>query len=133
MEIDMEIDKLASPYFAGAPLWMHGAKRPVPDSRDRKLVLNVGGNQRLLATYIDQSQNSVAVTAAALVDPLGVVFDSATGLPVNGAQVTLINVATGLPASVLGNDGVSSYPATVTSGGSARSLPTTSSSTAPSG
>ena len=81
-------------------------------------VLNVGGNQRLLATYIDQSQNSVAVTAAALVDPLGVVFDSATGLPVNGAQVTLINVVTGLPASVLGNDGVSTYPATVASGGS---------------
>ncbi len=82
-------------------------------------VLNVGGNQRLLASYIDRSQNSVAVTAAALVDPLALVFDSATGLPVNGAQVTLINVATGLPASVLGNDGVSSYPATVASGGSA--------------
>ncbi|MBC7728904.1 MAG: DUF11 domain-containing protein, partial [Microbacteriaceae bacterium] len=45
-------------------------------------------------------------------------FDAATGLPVNGAQVTLISLATGQPAAVLGNDGVSSYPATVTSGAS---------------
>ncbi|MBN9121211.1 MAG: hypothetical protein J0I06_19010 [Planctomycetes bacterium] len=29
---------------AGAALWMHGAKRPLPDGRDRKLVLHVGGN-----------------------------------------------------------------------------------------
>ncbi len=29
---------------AGAPLGMYGAKRPVPDSRDRKLVLQVNGN-----------------------------------------------------------------------------------------
>jgi uncharacterized repeat protein (TIGR01451 family) len=82
-------------------------------------TLDVGYNQRLQAAYVDQSQGSVVVTAAALVDPLGLVFDSTTGLPVNGAQVTLINTATGLPATVLGTDGVSSYPSTVTSGGSA--------------
>ena len=28
----------------GAPLWMHGGRRPLPDGRDRKLVLHVGGN-----------------------------------------------------------------------------------------
>jgi uncharacterized repeat protein (TIGR01451 family) len=80
-------------------------------------VLNVGGNQRLHASYVDQSQNSAVVTASALVDPLGLVFDASNGLPVNGAQVTLVNIATGLPALVLGNDGVSRYSATVTSGG----------------
>jgi len=81
-------------------------------------VLNVGGNHRLLATYTDQSAASVAVTAAALVDPLGLVFDSATGVAIDGARVTLIDAATGFAAAVFGNDGTSSYPATVTSGGS---------------
>lgn len=81
-------------------------------------VLNVGGNSKLLATYIDQSASSIAVTAAALVDPLGLVFDAATGLPVSGAQVTLISLATGQPAAVLGNDGTSVYPSTVTTGAS---------------
>ena len=79
-------------------------------------VLNVGENNKLLATYTDKSANSIAITAAALVDPLGLVFDSSTGLPVNGAQVTLIDEATGQPAAVLGNDGISRYPSTVTSG-----------------
>lgn len=27
----------------GAPVWLNGSKRPLPDSRDRKLVLKVGG------------------------------------------------------------------------------------------
>ncbi len=80
-------------------------------------VLSAGGNQPLRATYMDQSQGGVAVTAAALVDPLGVVFSSATGLPVNGATITLIDNATNLPAAVFGNDGVSTFPATVISGG----------------
>jgi hypothetical protein len=29
---------------AGAQLWMHGSKRPVPESRDHKVVLHVGAN-----------------------------------------------------------------------------------------
>ncbi|UUZ69602.1 DUF11 domain-containing protein [Polaromonas sp. P2-4] len=81
-------------------------------------LLNVGGNHRLLATYKGQSAGSIAVTAAALVDPFGLVFDASTGRPVNGAQITLINMATGQPATVLGDDGTSSFPSTVTSGGS---------------
>ncbi|MDB5309260.1 MAG: hypothetical protein JWO38_3462 [Gemmataceae bacterium] len=28
----------------GATVWLHGSKRPVPGSRDRKLVLQIGGN-----------------------------------------------------------------------------------------
>lgn len=87
-------------------------------ARSGNCVLNVGGNNKLMASYTDQSAGNIAVTAAALVDPLGLVFDTSTGLPVNGAQVTLISLATGQPAAVLGNDGTSSYPATVTSGAS---------------
>ncbi len=79
-------------------------------------LLNIGGNQRIVATYLDQSENNVAISAAALVDPMGVLFDSATGQPVNGAQVTLVNMATGQPATVLGNDGRATFPSTVTTG-----------------
>jgi uncharacterized repeat protein (TIGR01451 family) len=81
-------------------------------------TLNVGANHKLLANYIDRSAGSIEAIAQALIDPLGVVFDSSTGLPVNGARVTLINAATGLPAAVFGNDGISSFPSTVVSGAS---------------
>ncbi|MVQ30320.1 hypothetical protein GON04_12730 [Ramlibacter sp. MAH-25] len=77
--------------------------------------LQAAANQRLTATYI-QSGSSAVVTSVALVDPLGLVFDSATGQPVNGVRVTLIDVATGLPAQVRGNDGVSTYPSSVLTG-----------------
>ncbi|BDI60863.1 hypothetical protein [Qipengyuania nanhaisediminis] len=51
-----------------------------------------------------------------LADPFGVVFDSETGEPVDGATVTLIDVATGLPATVFAEDGVTAWPSTVVSG-----------------
>jgi uncharacterized repeat protein (TIGR01451 family) len=79
-------------------------------------MLNVGGNHKLLANYIDRAAGSIAANASALIDPLDVVFDASTGLPVNGARVTLINVASGLPATVFGNDGLSSFPSTMLSG-----------------
>ncbi|WP_240653067.1 hypothetical protein [Sphingomonas crocodyli] len=52
----------------------------------------------------------------ALIDPFGFVFDSVTGQVVNGARITVINDATGLPAQVFGDDGVSAYPNTMLSG-----------------
>ncbi|MEO9600563.1 hypothetical protein [Parasphingorhabdus sp.] len=58
------------------------------------------------------------VTGEILIDPFGVFFDSGDGTPVSGTRVTLIDDATGLPADVFGDDGVSIYPSTVISGGS---------------
>lgn len=55
---------------------------------------------------------------AMLVDPAGYVFDSLTGALIDGAEVTLLDEA-GRPAEVWGDDGVSRYPSTVVSGGSA--------------
>ena len=54
--------------------------------------------------------------ARILVDPLGVVFDARSNVPVAGARVTLINVATNAPASVFDFDGVTARPSTVTTG-----------------
>lgn len=57
-----------------------------------------------------------ATTVDILVDPYGLVFDSEDGTPVSGATVTLIDNATGLPAVVFADDGVTDWPSTVISG-----------------
>lgn len=82
-------------------------------------MLSFGLNQTVTATYTDAADSTDSANAAALVDPLGTLFDSASGAPVNGASVTMIDAATNLPATLYGDDGVSIYPATVVSGGTA--------------
>jgi len=78
--------------------------------------LTVTENSRVEATYTDIADHTDTAVSAVLVDPFGIVFDSLTGQPVDGATVTLINTVTGSPATVLGDDGFSAYPATVISG-----------------
>ncbi|MGD8547113.1 MAG: OmpA family protein, partial [Thiohalophilus sp.] len=81
--------------------------------------LGLQENIDITGNYTDIVDGTDTTTESALVDPLGLVFDSTTGQPVNGAQVTLIDDSTGLPATVYGDDGISTFPATITSGGSA--------------
>jgi uncharacterized repeat protein (TIGR01451 family) len=69
------------------------------------------------ASYVDTSDPDDRAEASAPVDPRGRVFDSATGAPVDGASLTLVDMATGMPAVVFGDDGASVFPATVVSGG----------------
>jgi hypothetical protein len=52
-----------------------------------------------------------------LIDPFGETFDSGDGTPVSGTRVTLIDISTGLPADVFGDDGMSVFPSTIISGG----------------
>ena len=80
------------------------------------VALERGGRMRLSFTEDPYSFGSVAEM---LIDPAGEIFDSVTGTPVDGAQVTLLDEG-GHPATVFGDDGVSRYPATVTSGGTVR-------------
>jgi uncharacterized repeat protein (TIGR01451 family) len=79
-------------------------------------ALQVARNAELDATYVDPDDDSDAAQADALVDPFGLVFDSQTGQAVNGARVRLINAATGLAATVFGDDGVSRYPSEMVTG-----------------
>ncbi len=79
--------------------------------------LAVATQSTITARYDDYFH--VESAASVLVDPFGVLFDAATGEPVDGAIVRFVDVATGLPATVFGDDGVSDYPAELTSGGSA--------------
>ncbi|MFK7914013.1 MAG: hypothetical protein AB8B93_08870 [Pseudomonadales bacterium] len=78
--------------------------------------LTTGINERVVARYVDPLDATDIATAAALVDPLGVVFDSATGTPIDGVTVTLIDAATGQPAVVFGDNATDRYPATVVTG-----------------
>ncbi len=82
-------------------------------------VLSVTENCQVSVTYVDAVDGGDSSAAAVMVDPFGAVFDSATGKPVNGATVTLLNADTNLPAAVYGEDGISSFPASVLSGSSA--------------
>jgi uncharacterized repeat protein (TIGR01451 family) len=87
---------------------------PAPTGFDCRLSVSEGAT--LQASYIDDAFPADTAQVSALVDPFGIVFDSSTGLPIDGATVTLVDAATGGPATVFGVDGTSSYPATVVSG-----------------
>jgi len=79
-------------------------------------TLGVKQGSQIKGNYTDIVDGGDSSAAGVFVDPLGTVFNSQTGTPVDGATVTIINVATGLPATVYGDDGVSTYPATIITG-----------------
>jgi uncharacterized repeat protein (TIGR01451 family) len=82
-------------------------------------LLEVSAAGTVQARYVDLFDGSDTTTTATLFDPFGIIFDSRTGLPVDGAVITLINADTGEPATVFGDNGISLYPSTLTSGGTA--------------
>jgi uncharacterized repeat protein (TIGR01451 family) len=79
-------------------------------------VLEVERNAQIDSVYVDAADANDTSSASALVDPYGLVFDSRTGAPINGARVRLIDATSGLPATVVGDDGVSSYPSEMLTG-----------------
>lgn len=81
--------------------------------------ISVSGASELKASYIDRCDGTDTTAAATLVDPFGKVFSTSDGSPVDGATVTIMDLATGQPALILGDDGFSTYPSTVTTGGTA--------------
>ncbi len=90
------------------------AMPPAPTRLDCRL--SVTRDATMVADYADALFPGDNAQVSALVEPMSFVFDSSTGLPVDGVEVTLIDPVTGLPANVFGIDGTSAYPATVTSG-----------------
>lgn len=81
-------------------------------------ALEVAPNTPIHARYADVLDGTDTSEDAALVDPYGVVFDSGTGAPVNGAAVSLVDAATGAPATVFCLDGVTPHPSRVVTGDS---------------
>jgi len=82
-------------------------------------ILQVAQNGSFNANYQDPADATDNAGDAALVDPFGMVFDSSLGNAIDGATVRLVVDSTGLPATVFGDDGVSTFPSEVISGGSA--------------
>lgn len=85
---------------------------------DGKITIS-SHNEALNAVYnhINCTSGANIVSASSgLIDPYGIVFDSTTGAPVNGASITKIDVLTGRPATVYCNDAVTILPQPVTSG-----------------
>lgn len=78
--------------------------------------LSVLPNSRIQATYIDRFDQSDVSATAALIDPYGLIFNSETGVGINGVEVTLINNVTNEPAEVFSPDGITKYPSTIFSG-----------------
>jgi uncharacterized repeat protein (TIGR01451 family) len=89
---------------------------PAVVAGDCCLSVNPGAPLALRVT--DQANASLVALATIdfLVDPFGIVFDSGDGAPVAGSRVTIVDTATGLPAQVFGDDGVSAYPSSVVTG-----------------
>ena len=79
-------------------------------------VLEVERNAELSSSYVDPDNTADASRANALVDPYGLIFDSSSGEPVNGARVRLVDAATNSSATVFGDDGVSAYPPEMVTG-----------------
>ncbi len=79
-------------------------------------TLDSGVNDAISVDYVDSADANDTSIANANINPINIVFNSTTGELVDGVNLTLVDAVTGLPAVVLGYDGVSSYPATVRSG-----------------
>ncbi|MET0136983.1 MAG: hypothetical protein ABW192_01215, partial [Sphingobium sp.] len=71
---------------------------------------------RIFSLEFTEDEFSEGSTDSLLIDPLGYAFDSVTGAVLDGVSVTIVDDATGLPAPVLADDGVSAYPSTVMTG-----------------
>jgi uncharacterized repeat protein (TIGR01451 family) len=89
---------------------------PAVVAGDCRLSVNPGAPLALRVT--DQANASLVALATIdfLVDPFGIVFDSGDGTPVAGSRVTIVDAATGQPAQVFGDDGISAYPPSVVTG-----------------
>ena len=89
---------------------------PVTSSTDNNGSLSIAPEGSITARYTDIADFSDASVSAGLFDPVGTVFDSTTGLPVDGVTISIVDMA-GNPAQVFGDDGAT-YPSEVVSGGS---------------
>jgi uncharacterized repeat protein (TIGR01451 family) len=86
------------------------------DASSGNCFIDIGRDNELNVRYVDGDNNVDAVSADALIDPFGVFFDSLTGDPIDGVEITLIDASTDLPAQVFSPNGIDVWPSTVISG-----------------
>lgn len=101
-------------HFIGRILTHHVP--PAPSATDCRLGVKDGGTVEIEIHAPGSAVIVATATVDVLADPFGVVFDSETGEEISGARVTLIDAATGQPATVFAEDGITRWPSTVISG-----------------
>ena len=109
---------LSTGVFVGAVPAVFAAIGTPPAANDGSLSISAH-NETVTGTYTHSDCATAATITRAssgLIDPYGTVFDSSTGAPVDGATISLVDTATGLPAAVVCDDGVTALPLPVTSG-----------------
>ena len=79
-------------------------------------VLQGRPDSQVRVDYSDPADAADASQATAVVDPVSIVFESQGGATVDGVQIEIVDAATGAPATVYGNDGVSVFPSLVVTG-----------------
>jgi uncharacterized repeat protein (TIGR01451 family) len=79
-------------------------------------LLQVTVDSTIVASYVDRFDATDTGQIQALIDRAGRVFDSRSGQLVDGVRVRLVDAATGQPATVLGDDGISTFPSEIVTG-----------------
>ncbi len=89
-----------------------------PSAIQGDCVLSVRPGDNLQVELGDSSTGASVGSAdvEVLIDPFGVAFDSGDGRPVDGTRIAIVEAATGNPATVFGDDGVSSFPSSILAG-----------------
>ncbi|MEO9463268.1 MAG: hypothetical protein ABJ195_11085 [Marinomonas sp.] len=93
--------------------------RPIPapaSSGDCLISLRTGDAVSVAIKADENAPSLAAATLPVLTGPYDITFDSATGAPISGVRVTIIDAATGQPANVLGMDSITTWPSSVITG-----------------
>lgn len=84
---------------------------------DCRILTKPGDKLIVTAARVDSPDAPlVRATVDVSLDPVGYVFDSAKGTPLDGVKVSLVDAVTGKPARVYAEDGTTPWPSTVISG-----------------
>lgn len=89
---------------------------PSPVQGDCRLSVSPGDTISIECAKTGNANVLATAQVEVLADPFGLVFDSEDGRPVDGARVSLVDAATGTPARVFADDGVTPWPSSVITG-----------------
>jgi uncharacterized repeat protein (TIGR01451 family) len=78
-------------------------------------TLSAAIDSRITISYVDPVFPSDNKTLDILVDPYGILFDSTSGVPIDGAVISITDSGGGA-ITVKADDGVTNYPSTLTTG-----------------
>ena len=89
---------------------------PPPTQQDCRLGVADGGTIEIEVSPPGSPRIIISANIDVVSEAFSVVFDSETGVEVDGARVTLVDAVSGQPARVFAEDGTTPWPSTVVSG-----------------